>query len=163
MRIECIAATDINKFRNLVEEYWSELMPQASTMGNPEAFDAQFQSTFKTNSTNSFFHIAFEEDQPAGLFLYQIDDSRHQATISEFYVRPQCRRRGIGGAMVHCMLERFDDSGIEQIDLNVRRDNPDALAFWQAQGFGIALYRLRQLRDPIKRIALEGVLSSDFS
>ena len=64
--------------------------------------------------------------------------------------------------MVHWLLSKCDDLGIEQIDLNVRRDNPDALAFWQAQGFGIAGYRLRQLRDPATRSAFKEVLSSDF-
>lgn len=50
---------------------------------------------------------------------------------------------------------------IEQID-HVRRDTPAALAFWQAQGFGIASYRLRQYRDPQRGVACRGALSSDM-
>ncbi|MBV7330555.1 hypothetical protein KFU94_20385 [Chloroflexi bacterium TSY] len=52
--------------------------------------------------------------------------------------------------------------GIEQIELNVRRDNPEALAFWQAQGFRIALYQMRQYRDPQTGQSFIGALSSDF-
>ena len=54
------------------------------------------------------------------------------------------------------------EKGIRQLDLNVRRDNPNALSFWEAQGFGIAGYRLRMYRDPETGTAYKGVLSSDF-
>ena len=162
MRIENVDSVDIKEFRTLVEEYWRELMPKAAAMRSPEAFGAQFRDTFEANSPNSFPHVVLEGDQPVGLFLYQIDADQRRATVSEFYVRPQHRRKGSGSAMVQWILSRFDDLGIKQVDLNVRRDNPDALAFWQAQGFGIAGYRLRQLRDPATRSAFKGVLSSDF-
>jgi ribosomal protein S18 acetylase RimI-like enzyme len=51
---------------------------------------------------------------------------------------------------------------VERIDLNVRRDSPAALAFWQAQDFGIAGYRMRMYRDPERGTAYEGALSSDL-
>lgn len=44
----------------------------------------------------------------------------------------------------------------------MRRDTPEALAFWEAQGFGIAGYRMRMYRDPKTGKAFKGVLSSDF-
>ena len=53
--------------------------------------------------------------------------------------------------------------GVELIECNVRRDNPQALAFWEAQGFRIALYRLRQYRDPKRGTSYVGALSSDFT
>ena len=52
---------------------------------------------------------------------------------------------------------------MELVDLNARRDNPQALAFWAAQGFRIALYRLRQYPDPKTGEAYIGALSSDFT
>jgi len=57
---------------------------------------------------------------------------------------------------------------VERVDLDVRRDNPQALAFWQAQGFGIAAYRMRIYRDPdsgtvrSSAAAYVGALSSDL-
>ena len=65
--------------------------------------------------------------------------------------------------MVEAIRDLTDDLGIEQIDLNVRRDTPHALEFWQAQGFMIGHYELTQYRDPIKRIGFRGALSSDFA
>ncbi len=60
------------------------------------------------------------------------------------------------------MFEYFDEMGIRQLDLNVRRGNPNALSFWEAQGFGIAGYSLRMYRDTETGTAYKGVLSSDF-
>ena len=64
--------------------------------------------------------------------------------------------------MVQWLFSRLDNVGVERIDLNVRRDNPRALAFWQAQGFGIAGYQLRMYRDPESGTAFVGALASDF-
>ena len=57
----------------------------------------------------------------------------------------------------------MDGLGIERIDLNVRRDNPSALKFWESQDFMIGHHELTQYRDPHKRIGIRGALSSDFA
>ena len=38
----------------------------------------------------------------------------------------------------------YDEQGVVRIDLNVRKDNPVAFAFWQSVGFDLALYHLRR-------------------
>jgi ribosomal protein S18 acetylase RimI-like enzyme len=48
-------------------------------------------------------------------------------------------------------------------ELTLRRDNPQALAFWEAQGFRIAHYLLRQYRDLQTGELFIGALSSDFA
>jgi len=52
---------------------------------------------------------------------------------------------------------------VQLIELNVRRDTPQALAFWESQGFRIASYRLHQYRDPKTGTSYIGALSSDFA
>jgi ribosomal protein S18 acetylase RimI-like enzyme len=49
------------------------------------------------------------------------------------------------------------------VDLSVRRDTPQALAFWEALGFRIASYHLRQYRDPAAHQSFMGALSSDLA
>jgi ribosomal protein S18 acetylase RimI-like enzyme len=83
-----------------------------------------------------------------GFVAYAVDEARKSASINDFYVVPEARRRGYGAAMVQAVYAQLDQLGVELVELNVRRDNPQALAFWVAQGFRIALYRLRQYRDP---------------
>ena len=52
------------------------------------------------------------------------------AKINDFYVVPSKRRRGIGTFLVKSAIEITDGMGVDRIDLNVRRDNPEALKFW---------------------------------
>lgn len=98
-----------------------------------------------------------------GFVAYAVDEARKSASINDFYVVPEARRRGYGAAMVQAVYAQLDQLGVELVELNVRRDNPQALAFWEAQGFRIALYRLRQYRDPKTGKAYIGTLSSDFA
>jgi ribosomal protein S18 acetylase RimI-like enzyme len=65
--------------------------------------------------------------------------------------------------MIKAVFTELDQLGVELIELNVRRDSPQALAFWEAQGFRIALHRLRQFRDPKRGTSYIGALSSDFT
>jgi ribosomal protein S18 acetylase RimI-like enzyme len=72
---------------------------------------------------------------PATIFL-----GRRFGTSSS---NPNQRRRGLGRAFAQAIVARLREQGIGQIDLNVREDNPRALAFWRSCGFSLALYRLR--------------------
>ncbi|MBN1811000.1 MAG: GNAT family N-acetyltransferase, partial [Anaerolineae bacterium] len=98
-----------------------------------------------------------------GFVSLEVFTAQKRVFVGNFYIIPEERRKGYGTAMVAWLLSRLDSIGVEQIDLNVRRDNPAALAFWQAQGFGIAGYRLRMYRDPESGTAFEGALSSDLA
>ena len=94
---------------------------------------------------------------------YAVDEAKNSARIDDFYVMPEARRQGYGSAMVKAVYAQLDRLRVELVELNVRRDNPQALAFWEVQGFRIALYRLRQFRDPKAGTSYIGALSSDFA
>ena len=64
--------------------------------------------------------------------------------------------------MVKAIFSKMNQLGMTLVELTVRRDTPEALAFWEAQGFRVALYRLRQYRDPVQGKAYIGGLSSDL-
>ena len=91
-----------------------------------------------------------------------MDAAKQSASIDDFYVVPDARRRGYGTAIVQAVYAQLDTHGVTLVELNVRRDNPQSLAFWEAQGFRIALYRMRQYRDPKSGTSYIGALSSDF-
>jgi ribosomal protein S18 acetylase RimI-like enzyme len=162
VRIERVEGHDIAQFRRMVEAYWQELMSKASVVKDPGRRKAYFQERFGWDGGNNHPHWAIEEGGPIGFMVFEVSAEQKRAMVNDFYVLPEARRRGYGRAMVRWLLAHLDSLGVEQIDLDVRRDNPDALAFWQAQGFRIALYRLRQYRDPKTGTAFSGALSSDF-
>ena len=137
--------------------YWNELMPKASVLDDPAAY---FESRFKWQGTIKRPHWSMLQTERIGFVSFSLKPPR--ADILDFYILPAHRRRGYGTQLLNCTLAHFDAHQIERIDLNVRRDNPHALAFWQANGFGVALYRMRQYRNPATGEAYSGSLSSDF-
>lgn len=64
--------------------------------------------------------------------------------------------------MIKTVFSKLDQLGLTLIELTVRRDTLQALAFWEAQGFRVALHLLRQYREPKRGIGYIGGLSSDF-
>jgi ribosomal protein S18 acetylase RimI-like enzyme len=149
-------------FREMVEGYWQELMPKAEVVTDPERREAYFHARFAWDGGNNHPHWAIVGTRRVGVLAFEVSDDQTRARVNDFYVVPEERRRGYGTAMVRWLFSYLDRLGVEQIDLNVRRDNPIGLAFWRAQGFGVAGYGLRQYRDPESGTAFEGVLSSDF-
>lgn len=149
-------------FRDMVLAYWHELMPKAGVLKDAASREAYFRKEFGPDGTNKALFWAVQEGRRAGFVHFTLYEDEKRAYVEDFYVLPEVRRQGCGTAIVRWLLAYLDGHGIEQIDLNVRRDNPNALAFWQAQGFGIAGYRLRQYRDPGTGTAFKGALSSDF-
>ena len=155
-----VIPADQNRFRPLVEAYWLEIMPHADTVCTSDSRDSYFADRFLLSSTEPRVFWGLSEGSPVGFISFSISGTR--AEINDFYVVPAKRRRGIGTFLVKSTIEITDSLGIGRIDLNVRRDNPEALKFWEAQGFMIGHYELIQYRDPKKRVGFLGALSSDF-
>ena len=162
LRIEKVGKSDLDAFRQMVEAYWLELMPKADVVQGESERAFYFQYQFGQDEQNRHLHWAKLQKNPIGFMNVVLDEDEKRATIHDFYVIPEERRKGYASEMMSWLFKFLDKRGIERIDLNVRRDNPTALAFWEAQGFGIAAYRMRQYRDPKTGKAFSGVLSSDL-
>jgi ribosomal protein S18 acetylase RimI-like enzyme len=163
MYLEKVSLTDILDLHRIVEAYWQELMPHSDVVKNPDRRAAYFRECFPLAGGNRYLYWAVAEGRRVGFVAYTVNAAKHSASIDDFYVLPEARRRGYGAAMVQAVSAQLDTLGVELVELHVRRDNPHALAFWEAQGFRIALYRLRQYRDPQTGKAYIGALSSDFA
>ena len=160
LTFERVIPADQNRFRPLVEAYWLEIMPHADTVCTSDSRDSYFADRFPLSSTEPGVFWGLSEGSPVGFISFSISGTR--AEINDFYVVPARRRRGIGTFLVKSTIEITDSLGVDRIDLNVRRDNPEALKFWEAQGFMIGHYELIQYRNPKKRVGFLGALSSDF-
>ena len=154
------AVGDFGVLWDMAMEYWKELMPFAAIWRTEESVGDYFSSRFGEASGNTVYLAVSRK--VVGFLAFTETTQEKFAAIDDFFVMPAFRRRGIGTQMLQALLAELDSRGVEQIDLNVRRDNPDALAFWEKQGFGIASYRMRQYRDPASHTAYVGSLSSDF-
>ena len=62
------------------------------------------------------------------------DDGR-RGWVYRLAVHPGLRRTGLGQRLVGEVEDRLRARGCEKLNLLVERDNPDAIAFWQRQGY----------------------------
>ncbi len=163
VQLQRIQPTDRARFQQMVEAYWQEIMPGAAVIQTEERRLAYFQEEFPLDRDEHWIQWALTQKEPVGFVAVTLTAARKAAMIEDFYVLPTERRRGYGAAIIHALYQQLDSAGVELVELNVRRDTPQALAFWEAQGFRIALYRMRQYRDPAAGKSFVGALSSDFA
>jgi len=129
------------------QRYWLELMPNAPLVRDPKRRAAYFFSHFRLDDPASRHWWALAGDRRVGFAKVDMHaDAEHDrlwAQVRDFFVEPGELRRGLGRAFAHAIVDHLRDQVVGQIDLNVREDNPRALAFWKSCGFDLALYRLR--------------------
>jgi GNAT superfamily N-acetyltransferase len=59
-----------------------------------------------------------------------------RAEITDLYVTPAFRRRGCGRALVAATTRWASERGAERVAVHVSPRNPEAQAFWRAEGYG---------------------------
>lgn len=158
--LQPISSEDLPAFRGLVLAYWQEIMPASEMMNDPQQQQIYFQTQFTADNRHP--HWGLRDGRRIGFVNFSVFPDEKCVEIEDFYIVPDVRRQGNGTALLRALYRRFDTLGIQRVDLRVRRDTPNALAFWEAQGFMIAQYLMRQYRDPVTGTAFRGALSSDF-
>lgn len=156
--IEPVPVEAREQFCAMAEAYWRDLMPDAEVCKSRESRDSYFLETF-TWAVIGISIGCLLGNSRLDLFLLRLKVRLLMFTI---FILPRNTVAKDMAKMAGWMFEYFDEKGIRQLDLNVRRDNSNALSFWKAQGLGIAGYRLRMYRDPETGTPYKGVLSSDF-
>jgi GNAT superfamily N-acetyltransferase len=68
-------------------------------------------------------------------FGYDLEFGGPQATLTEFYIIPAYRRRGIGMRTMQFVEDRCRELGIGALELQVQRDNIEAQAFYRRLKF----------------------------
>ncbi|MEH6664208.1 MAG: GNAT family N-acetyltransferase [Brevundimonas sp.] len=76
------------------------------------------------------------EVEPDGFLLWR--RAADEAEIVTLAVRPEARRRGLGGALLDRTIDRARRRDVARLFLEVARDNPAALALYASRGFGQA-------------------------
>jgi ribosomal protein S18 acetylase RimI-like enzyme len=69
---------------------------------------------------------------------------RRRGYIHDIVTREPYRRRGVGRRLVAALLEWMASSGVATVELTVAVRNPEAVAFWAAQGFVAYMHHLKR-------------------
>jgi ribosomal protein S18 acetylase RimI-like enzyme len=145
------SAEDHQILREMVICYWKELMPDAPVVRDPMRRAAYFDEQFVHADDTRMVWWAMRDDSRIGFARIERWENHDGSggTIRDFYIAPAARRQGLGSRFAQEILEQMDRGGCLRVDLNVRHDNPAALVFWQAQGFALQSYQLRQYLDAL--------------
>ena len=78
-----------------------------------------------------------EEDGRALGFVFCVlgDRGRKTAHVTDIYVRPEARRRGIGRALLAELVAPAREAELEHVSLEVLVRNPDARRLYERLGF----------------------------
>lgn len=86
---------------------------------------------YRAMGTTLEFWVAADRDRPLGCYALSGGPS---LTISTVAVRPECRGRGIGRALMEHALERARRAGRRQVILKVLADNEPAVKLYRSLG-----------------------------
>ena len=68
-------------------------------------------------------------------FAYDLEFGGRVATITDFYVRPEYRRSGLGTQTVAFLENALRLHGVKTLELQVERANREAFLFYRRRGF----------------------------
>jgi GNAT superfamily N-acetyltransferase len=81
---------------------------------------------------------AESNDECVGLLAYSLDPNLYHAAdgclIEDLYVVPSWRGRGIGRALVACVLAEAERRGCAEVSVSTDRDNRAALSLYRGMG-----------------------------
>jgi GNAT superfamily N-acetyltransferase len=137
------------ELRAMVQHYWVQLMPQAPVVRDPALGEQYFVERFQLELPGRFYWWTTCQGTTVGFAFLELEDSLEGlgAQIGDFYIQRSYQRQGYGTAFFQALLAWMRGEGVSRIDLNVRQDNPGALAFWRSVGFDLALYVMRHYLD----------------
>jgi ribosomal protein S18 acetylase RimI-like enzyme len=141
-----IGPTDRDELLESARRYWRELMPSWRGNDDPAHQATYFAHRFRLDDPASLAWWAVVDDQRIGFAKVDLldDVEGRWAQVRDFFVEPDYRRRGYGRGFAEAIVAALSAQAIARVDLNVRVDNPRALAFWRRCGFELTLYRLRR-------------------
>jgi GNAT superfamily N-acetyltransferase len=122
--------------RELIRELWEEFERE---LGGPaylqETWDEAWPDLSRTIRDGA---ALLAEDGGRGVgFVFCVlgDRGRKTAHVTDLYVRPDARRRGIGRALLGALIEPARASGLDHVSLEVLTHNADARRLYERLGF----------------------------
>ncbi|MEX2446547.1 MAG: GNAT family N-acetyltransferase [Dehalococcoidia bacterium] len=143
--LEPVAPADYDAFFATMRAYHAELDAyDPASAERPFDIERYRRAVLDDMEGRELLWIA-EDGERAGFVMTHTlpdwpDDSRTVATVSELYVAPEHRWRGLGRAAVEELLAQHRRRGTDEVEAGILRDNAPARAFWERMGFEVRSY-----------------------
>ena len=109
---------------------WNEVLPDAAPHNDPATAIRN-----KLAVERDLFFVAAEGGAVVGTVLGGYDG--HRGWVYSLAVGPQCRRRGVGSALVRRLEQALAARGCLKVNLQVRSSNARVVAFYEKLGYAV--------------------------
>jgi ribosomal protein S18 acetylase RimI-like enzyme len=109
---------------------WNEVLPDAAPHNDPATAIRN-----KLAVERDLFFVAAEGGAVVGTVLGGYDG--HRGWVYSLAVGPQCRRRGVGSALVRRLEQALAARGCLKVNLQVRSSNAGVVAFYEKLGYAV--------------------------
>lgn len=130
MSVRAATADDLPRLRELWLDFEREVPP-------PSYVDVDHDEEFREIEEIVREHVAVlavQEDEPVGFLLGRMKGSR-RGYVSDLYVTPEARRRGVAAELMLEGVSALRQRGAETVQLEVQSDNEPARAVYERWGF----------------------------
>lgn len=130
--IRRVTAADEQTVRELWEEFEAEV-PEPPSF-EPETWEDAW-ADLSRHARDGVAVLAEEDGRAVGYVFAARPEPNGRAHVSDVYVRPEARRRGLTKAMLHEVVAGLGELGASRVTLDVVTSNHDAQSVWQRLGF----------------------------
>ncbi len=109
---------------------WRTAFPNA-----PARNDPVLDIRRKLGVQPELFLVADLHERVVGTSMAGFDG--HRGWVHLVAVAPDCRRRGVGSALIRCAEALLTELGCPKLNLQVRASTPEAVPFYEALGFRV--------------------------
>lgn len=124
---------NVRKFKDgdgeAVKHIWGTVLPDTSYYNQP-AFALEHKL-----AVDDLIFVAEDGEALIGAVMAGYDG--HRGWLYSVAVLPDCRRHGVGAALVRAALNALDELGCVKVNLQVRAGNEAVTAFYESLGFAI--------------------------
>ena len=113
-----------------VVKLWWQVFPDSSNWNDPHQDIAS-----KLSVQRDLFIVAMLEEELVGTAVGGYDG--HRGWVHLVAVNPSFRRRGIGAALKHRVEQDLAALGCPKLNLQVRAENSEVVAFYQSLGYQV--------------------------
>lgn len=145
-----IGRSDIGELTRLTYAYFRELREYDVGIDFAEGWEAHYRRLMESamNAQNFFMRGLRVKAETVGFIMFGFREEpmwriRQRGYLSNIYVIPSHRRKGMGTFMVEGALQTLRQMDVELVELDVYVNNRAARAFWQSFGFLPFKERLR--------------------
>ncbi len=141
VRLAPIEEREYDDFFALMEVYQRELDPFDPAADDPWDSERHRAAVLDDMDGRELWWIEADGTRAGFVMVRLVDDwpqeERQIASIAEFYVLPEHRRRGVGTAAIHAVLADHRERGTYEVEASILPGNEAARAFWAALGFEV--------------------------